>query len=80
MIAHVCCSTGWTWDYVAENIDLPRLATLNEYWRGHPPTHVMVAAYFGIKPEGSKTADAAPVEQDFGDLFAIGTFKEGPLI
>ena len=22
VIAHVCASTGWTWDYVAEHIDL----------------------------------------------------------
>lgn len=78
MIAHVCASTGWTWDYVTEHVDLVRLAALNAYWSGHPPVHAMVAAYFGIKPE-----DAAPAKndtQDFGELFALGTFKEGPLI
>jgi len=37
MIAHVCASTGWTWDYVADNLDLPRIGHLNDYWRGHPP-------------------------------------------
>jgi hypothetical protein len=77
VIAHVCASTGWTWDYVAEHMDLVRLAALTDYWKGHPPTHVMVAAYFGIGPE--KPAAEAD-KQNFDDLFALGTFKEGPLI
>lgn len=49
MIAHVCASTGWTWDYVAEHIDLPRLEHLNGYWRQHPPMHILAAAYMGYK-------------------------------
>lgn len=76
VIAHVAASTGWTWDYIAEHVDLPRLAALNTYWDNHPPVHVMVAAYLGIKPA---TASASG-EQDFGELFAIGTMIEGPII
>lgn len=45
---------GWTWDYVAENIDLPRLKHLNAYWAAHPPVHILVAAYMGYK--GQKSA------------------------
>jgi hypothetical protein len=77
VIAHVCASTGWTWDYVAENVDLPRLEALNRYWKGHPPVHVMVAAYFGIKPE-AEASD--PESQDFSALLDMGNFTEGPLI
>ena len=51
MIAHVCASTGWTWDYVAENVDLPRLECLSRYWDRFPPVHVLVASYMGIKPK-----------------------------
>lgn len=71
VIAHVCASTGWTWDYVAEHVDLPRLEALTRYWEGHPPTHVMVAAYFGIKP--TETPPTTPTgEQDFSHLLGLG--------
>lgn len=60
MIAHVCASTGWTWDYVAENIDLPRIGHLSNYWRRHPPVHILVASYMGIRPsEKPNEADEA---------------------
>jgi hypothetical protein len=78
VIAHVAASTGWTWDYIAENVDLVRLAAMNDYWRGHPPVHAMVAAYFGIKPEEETARESA--EQDFSALLSMGAFKEGPLI
>lgn len=73
MIAHVCASTGWTWDYVTEHVDLPRLEALNRYWAGHPPVHVMVAAYFGIKPE-DEASD--PEKQDFTALLSMGEFSQ----
>lgn len=57
MIAHVCASTGWTWDYVAENLDLPRIGYLNDYWREHPPVHILVASYMGIKSSKSQQSE-----------------------
>jgi hypothetical protein len=53
-------STGWTWDYVGFNVDLPRLATLNAYWKKFPPMHILFAGYVGHKPE----AEAAPKSPD----------------
>ena len=74
VIAHVCACTGWTWDYVAENVDLPRLSELNAYWADHPATHVMVAAYLGL----GKKADAPTSDnQDFSALLGMGNFIEG---
>lgn len=32
-------------------MDLPRLNALYAYWADHPPIHLLVAAYFGIKPK-----------------------------
>ncbi|STZ77344.1 hypothetical protein [Bergeriella denitrificans] len=61
MIAHVCAATGWTWDYVAEHIDLPRLKHLGNYWKQHPPVHLLVAGYMGYK--GGNTADE-PIGED----------------
>lgn len=79
--AHLIACTGWTWDYIAENVDLLRLETLNRYWDKFPPLHVMVAAYLGLKPQESKTTnecaglddqDAVPVqrmsEEEFNQL------------
>lgn len=50
MYAHVVACTGWTWDYIAENVDLPRLKALNLYWSDNPPLHRMVASFLGIEP------------------------------
>jgi hypothetical protein len=40
-------ATGWTWDYVADSVDLPRLDALTKYWNKFPPVHQMVADYLG---------------------------------
>ena len=68
MIAHVCASTGWTWDYVADNLDLPRIQHLNEYWREHPPVHILVASYMGIKPSSSVVQSVADDAEAIGML------------
>ena len=53
-------ATGWTWDYVEEQVDVPRLAAMSAYWEDYPPLHVMVAAYLGI----GKAADAPAQTSD----------------
>lgn len=58
LYAHVIACTGWTWCYIADHLDLPRLEALNKHWANSPPVHSMVAAYLGIKPkEKPKAAD-----------------------
>lgn len=49
--AHVCANTGWTWDYVRDHLDMPRLQAMYDNWRDQPPLRAMVAAYLGIKPQ-----------------------------
>ena len=52
--------TGWTWDYVEWNIDLPRLTALNHQWQILPPIALQMAritGYLGFKnnvPQGSE--------------------------
>lgn len=55
IIAHTCCMTGWTWDYVEDHIIVPRLKALHEQWRRYPPIPIMIAAALGMTPkeEGS---------------------------
>ncbi|HFC8542721.1 TPA: hypothetical protein ACFP4Q_000835 [Neisseria weaveri] len=78
MIAHVCACTGWTWDYVAENIDLPRLNHLGEYWKQHPPVHILVAAYMGYKgqdaPKTDETDAAEAISMLGGDTLSEDEF------
>ena len=63
MYAHVIACTGWTWDYVAEHLDLPRLKALNLYWADNPPLHRMVASFLGIEPTPSAPQQSASLEE-----------------
>jgi hypothetical protein len=73
LIAHVAICTGWTWDYIAEHVDIPRLESLNRYLAAHPPLHMMVAAYLGIKPKPPTPEHA---ESDYTDLFGMFNVRE----
>ena len=48
--AHIAACTGWTWCYIEAELDLPRLVALNAYWKHHPPTHLLLAAFMGVEP------------------------------
>ena len=66
LVAGICASTGWTWDYVLEHMDFPRLEALREQWRQFPPLNVLVAHYLGAAKPAATAADAvAPDEQTF---------------
>ncbi len=39
---------GWTWEYIENNMDIPRLQAILSYQESNPPIHQMVAAYFGV--------------------------------
>jgi hypothetical protein len=60
----VISCTGWTWEYVEEELDIPRLVGLNRYWAECPPTHLLLAGFVGYKP-------AAPLNNshDLAGLF-----------
>lgn len=73
LIAHVCASTGWTWDYVATNIDLPRVQHLGDYWQQHPPMHILLAAHVGYK---APTPPSEAEEQEALDMFGGETLSE----
>ncbi|MFK7088685.1 hypothetical protein AAFM71_07695 [Chromobacterium violaceum] len=55
LYAHLIACTGLPPDTITQQFDLPRLEAMNTYWRNHPPLHLMVAAYLGIKPETPAT-------------------------
>jgi len=49
-------ATGWTWEYVWENMTLRRLEVMNRLWKDCPPPNIslakvsaMIAAFLGIE-------------------------------
>lgn len=46
---HLAMSTGWTFTQIGEEFDIPRIEAMNRYWLKHPPVHVMIASYLGVK-------------------------------
>ena len=68
--------TGWTWEYIDENMTLPRLYEMSEYWAEHPPLHLLVAAVVGAKPKKQETQEN-PFDL-LGDLAAAGVKMEDP--
>lgn len=52
-------------------LTLPRLDALDNYWRRHPPVHLLVAAYLGYKPPRDV--------QEVGDLGELYTMMTGRL-
>ena len=60
--------TSWTWDYVEEQLDIPRLVALNRHWRKHPPTHLLMQAFVGHKPREEKVNDPGELAKLFQAL------------
>jgi len=50
---------------------LPRLYGLNEYWRDHPPLHILIGAFLGIKP-ASKSEQKDSFDSLVNDLISAG--------
>jgi len=69
-------STGQTRAQIAAEWDLSDVEAFNDYSRSHPPLHIMVAAYFGIKPEKPKVEVADHGNRLLDELFgAMGNTR-----
>jgi hypothetical protein len=66
----VVASTGWTWDYVRDELDIPRLTALTEYWQQHPPLHLVVAAALGVKTGVEVEKPKPPDDAALAELMA----------
>ncbi len=71
MYGLIITATGWTWEYVDENMTMPRLEELREYWTETPPVHVCVAAY--LLDKGGKSKEK-PLEGDAGVGYLMSLF------
>jgi len=50
---------------------LPRIYGLTQYWRDHPPLHILIGAFLGVKP-ATKPETKENVDQMIGDFMAAG--------
>ncbi len=79
--------TGWTWDQVRDQLDLPRVALLQTQWHKNPPLAVtmrLTAEALGVEFGGGTLAasDAAPgARPEFDPMAAMGDLGlvEGPV-
>jgi hypothetical protein len=75
--------TGWSWEYIDDYMTLPRLYGMMDYWKDHPPLHIVLAAFVGIKPSKKNAAPASGSELEtiIGDFaaagFSVKTIKKG---
>jgi hypothetical protein len=64
MYAYVAAATGWTWEYIGEQLTLPRLYALMDHWKRYPPAHVTAALFAGIKPADEQSRAEVEAETD----------------
>lgn len=59
IVAHIVSGTGWTWQHVRHECDLPTYFALRDLWREVPPAAVQlrrIASFLGLKPGGEPGA------------------------
>lgn len=70
-------ATGWTWEYIDENMTLPRLAVMNKHWNVAPPVHISLARLNGALLEKAPEAEKADGGDNKGLQDFIGDFLSG---
>jgi hypothetical protein len=69
LYAHLlACFPGWTWEYIDEQMTIPRLEAITAYQREFPPQHVLIAAYLGAGKK-AKTSEFTEDGQSVFDVF-----------
>lgn len=71
MYAHLIACTGWTWEYIDDFMTVPRMTEMTQYWKGSPPLHLMVAAYFGIEKPSQQAKTVESKESDEAAIVAL---------
>jgi len=75
--SHVIACTGWSWDAVRWQMDLPRYAAMSRYWDIHPPLHLMVQGYLGIEAKSSRPATTVNSAEDLDEFMQMFSGASG---
>lgn len=66
------------WEYIDENMTLPRLYEFSRSWADHPPTHLLLGAFFRVKSAGKQEESKGNLSELIGELGSVGVKMEGP--
>lgn len=77
LYAHLIACTGWTWEYIENHVDIPRLTSMNDYWAKHPPLHVMVQWFMGIEEKQASVEQSTDAEPEMDILEFAQQFHQG---
>jgi len=58
-----------------DELDLPRLEALYKYWRIHPPVHIMVQSYLGLKPSEGNHQFSSPSDTPADSTLSTQAFE-----
>lgn len=72
--ARVITATGWTWEYLDDNVTIPRLTALTAHWRDTPPAHEALASI--LIALGVTRAPAAPAGIDTPADDSLAFFRD----
>lgn len=62
---------GWSWEYIDDNMTLPRYYEISEQWKKWPPLHLAILAYIGYTEKNGSKENAEKKEANevsIGDL------------
>ena len=65
LYAHLAASIGMNWDEIDNTMKLSRVKDMDEYWKRHPPTHMLKAAELGYEYKEKQS-----VKDFFDNIFA----------
>ena len=80
-MAYTVGATGWTWDYVEWQLDIPRLLALNAHWSRLPPPSLQlarIAAALGLKPDAAPATQATPAVREEQGASLMEMFPTAP--
>lgn len=73
--------TGWTWDQVRDQLDLPRVAILRTSWNANPPLAItmrVAAEALGVRFNGGQLTGDSPAaaSEPHGEFNPYGLMAE----
>lgn len=67
---------GWSWEYIDEEMTLPRMAAISKHWEQVPPVSITLAGIAAAL--GVKKPEKANVQQDMSALMGeLGGMLKG---
>lgn len=77
LYCYLITATGWTWEYIDENMTIRRLEAMLDFWDQRPPAafssnevRMILRSYFGIKDGPRRRKTEGQEEEEFVKRFS----------